>query len=118
MTALDVPEWYPESRVVRCVPKRYAVHATSGEETVSAEKGRLDGVCYLSRTRDGAAISTLSITLTEATDGGVYFGTFSGTVLRTALATTPDGTVLYRRTAFGTNEGGDTVPILWRTVRS
>jgi hypothetical protein len=71
-------------------------------------RGRTD-VAVLLTNAAGATIAAATLPLTEATSGGVYFGTWQGSTLTAALAAIPTGGTIGRRVQIGT----DLSPIEW-----
>jgi hypothetical protein len=100
-------------------PSIFRANTTTGLGETVPLTGRTDGVAFLSLTEDtgtAIAIATLSVALVEVEATGSYAATIQGSTKATALANTPQGTVLYRHFQFG-SDYRRSVPVIWQRSR-
>jgi hypothetical protein len=90
---------YPEDTILRVTGREHSVNAISGALEDSTLTGGT-GSAYLALTRDGAALAGTTLTLTEATDGGVYYNTWTKAALLSALSGVADGATVWRLVTF------------------
>ncbi len=113
---LSDPVLRPEDTIVRVTGRERTVNATTGaldDATLTAATG----TAHLAMTRDGAALAGTTLSLTESTDGGTYFGTWTQAAISTALAGVADGATVYRVVTF-TGVAPVATALTWQTVRT
>jgi hypothetical protein len=103
-------------------PEDTIVRVTGRERSVNTITGALDdaalsaatGTAHLALTRDGAALAGTTLTLTEATDGGVYYGTWTQAAIASALSGVAEGATVYRVVTF-TGVAPVATALIWQT---
>lgn len=92
---------------VGCEPTVLRFNATTGVKETVPLTGRTDGIAFLSTTEDIDTATPIapgvSIPLPEIGSTATYVGVMEGSAKATALAATPDNTVLYRHYQFGSD---------------
>jgi hypothetical protein len=104
----------PEDTIVRVTGRDRVVNATTGgldESTFTAGTG----TAHLSMTRDGAALAGTTLALTESTEGGTYYGTWSQATITAALSGVANGAIVYRVVTF-TSVAPVASALTWQTV--
>ena len=107
---------YPEDTIVLVTGRDRSVNTTTGaldDDALTAATG----TAYLSLSRDGAALAGTTLTLTESSAGGTYYGTWTQATITAALAGVPDGSVVWRVVSF-TGAAPVKTPLPWLTERT
>jgi hypothetical protein len=103
-----------EDTIVRVTGRERQVNPTTGALDESAFTSGT-GTAHLAMTRDGAALAGTTLTLTEAADGGTYYGTWTQAAITAALAGVANGATVYRVVTF-TSVAPVATALTWQTV--